>query len=623
MTISSQSKAFVIESLGLSPTGRSPDVAVLSDGRFVVVWQEVLGNPVDGITDTDGAIFARVYNANGTAAGEAMQVNIWSPGVQAAPSVAATLDGGFIVSFTSTMVWGDRPTDIDTFAVAFDATGAIQPFLDSAGDPVHYLDLDPDAPGVGESGSFMVDLGQGFVAFVQEADIISAQTRVNVMAPDGTLAGTVGVSTLQAFDRVTDVARLVNGNIVIAGEWSGFVALRLSDDALTGAPDGIPGLPGPVDFVTMVALEDAHDVRITALSPGSFAPNSDGGGFVVSALQPNGSAGSTLVMESFTAWGSKVGSSSINISISLNNAPPDYDVLAMADGTYVVAWTNRGVNGIDIQVGHYDSNGEALGASVVVQGGAAAGDQIGPQLSLMANGKVMVVYTDLGENAINGLAEPLHAVTLTLSSTSGDFPASSGDDVLNGTGSHDGIDGLAGNDLINGLKGNDALYGGKGNDTLSGGLGNDGLVGGMGADSLTGGDGNDGLSGGIGADILRGDAGNDALSGGTMADRLFGGEGDDRLDGGAGNDVLNGGAGVDIFVFRDGGGRDRVADFGATDVLRLDQGLWAGSGNLTASQMIAQFATVSGGNTVLTFAGGEVITLQGFTNLAAGDVQLI
>lgn len=613
MTISSQSKAFVIESLGISPAGRSPDVAVLADGRFVVVWQEVLGSPADGFTDTDGAIFARIYKANGTAAGEAMQVNIWSPGPQSAPQVAATADGGFIVCFTSTLVWDDRPTDIDSFAVAFDSTGATRPILDSAGDLLPYLDLAPDNPGGEERGSFMVDLGGGFVAFVR------AQAQVDVMAPDGTLAATV--DSLLAFDRVSDVARLTSGNIIIAGETSGFVALRLSDGALTGAPAGIPGLTGPVEFVTMVTREDAHDVRITELKPGSFAPNSEGGGFVVSALQPAGNAGSTLVMESFTAWGSRVGTTSINIAISLNNDRPDYDVLAMNDGTFVVAWTTRGLNGIDILAGHFDSDGAALGASVVVQGGATAGDQIAPQLSLTANGKVMVVYADLGQNPINGVTEPLHAVTLTLSSTSGGFPATTGNDTLNGTGGHDGIDGLAGSDLIRGQRGNDALYGGGDDDTLSGGSGNDGLIGGQGADSLLGGDGDDGLSGGNGSDVLRGDAGNDALSGGALGDKLFGGVGDDRLDGGTGNDVLSGGAGADMFVFRDGGGVDRVTDFGASDVLRLDQGLWAGS--LTAAEVLAQFATVVAGNTVLTFAGGEVVTLQGFTALTADDVQLI
>lgn len=623
MTISAQSKAFVLESIGITPAGRSPDVTLLADGRFVVVWQEVLGTPADGFTDTDGAIFARIYNADGTAAGEAIQVNLWSPGAQAAPSVAATKDGGFIVSFTSTLTWGDAPTDIDNFAVAFDNTGAQRPLLDANEDPIPFIDIDPDNPGAAESGSFMVDLGEGYVAFVQEADVGTALTTVNLMGSDGKLAGTVNAGFLGAFDRVTDVARLDSGNIVIAGQTDDVVMLRISDESLIAAPEGIPGLIGPVSFATMLALPEANDVRVTALHPGASAPNPQGGGFVVTALQPAGAVASTLVMESFTAWGSKVGSGSINIAISLNNAHPDYDVLAMQDGTFVVAWTTRGLNGIDIQVGHFDSDGTALGASVVVQGGAAAGDQVGPQLSEMADGRVMVVYTDLGLNPINGAVEPLHAVTLTLTSTSGGFPASAGNDTLNGTGGHDGIDGLAGNDLIAGLAGSDALYGGDGNDSLSGGLGNDGLIGGAGADSLQGGDGGDGLAGGAGSDMLKGDAGNDALSGGLNGDRLMGGDGDDRLDGGGGNDVLRGDAGNDVFVFRAGGGQDRVSDFGATDFLRLDHALWAALGDLTAAQVLTNFATVAGGDTVLTFAGGETITLQGFTALAAGDLQLI
>ena len=329
MTISSQSKAFAIGSIGISPSGRNPDVAVLADGRFVVVWQEVLGSPADGFTDTDGAIFARIYNANGTAAGEAMQVNIWWPGVQSVPQVAATVGGGFVVSFRSTLVWGDRPTDIDLFAVRFDSTGTLDPYRNSAGDLINYRDIVPDSPGDPESAKFMVDLGRGYVAFVKEG----TAARVSIEAPDGT---SVNSDSLVAFQQVSDVARLANGNIVIAGETGGIVALRLSDPTLIAAPVGIPGLVGPVDFVTMLSFEDARDVRITALNPGSFAPNSEPGGFVVSALQPKGSNSSTLVMESFTAWGSKISSNSFDIAISLNSDNPDYDVLALNDGTYVV-----------------------------------------------------------------------------------------------------------------------------------------------------------------------------------------------------------------------------------------------------------------------------------------------
>jgi Ca2+-binding RTX toxin-like protein len=236
---------------------------------------------------------------------------------------------------------------------------------------------------------------------------------------------------------------------------------------------------------------------------------------------------------------------------------------------------------------------------------------------------VLVAYTDMGNHAIGGVTEAMHFVELTIKSSSGGFPASVGADVLKGTGGHDGIDGLAGNDLIKGLNGNDALFGGDGNDSVQGGQGDDGMLGGFGNDKLFGGDGKDGLAGNAGADVLTGDAGEDALSGGLGNDKLFGGTEVDRLDGGAGNDRLSGGTGADIFVFRHNGDADTVTDFGAADQLRLDRALWASDGALTAAQVLANFAVVVGGDTVLTFDGGETITLQGFTALVAADLKLI
>ncbi|MBC7739892.1 MAG: hypothetical protein H7245_22380 [Candidatus Saccharibacteria bacterium] len=68
------------------------------------------------------------------------------------------------------------------------------------------------------------------------------------------------------------------------------------------------------------------------------------------------------------------------------------------------------------------------------------------------------------------------------------------------------------------------------------------------------------------------------------------------------------------------GGDDVVTDFTATDFLRLDHTKW--DGDLTAAQVLAQFAKVVGGNTVLTFDDGESLTLTGFTALVAADLHL-
>ena len=152
-------------------------------------------------------------------------------------------------------------------------------------------------------------------------------------------------------------------------------------------------------------------------------------------------------------------------------------------------------------------------------------------------------------------------------------------DGIWGEDGNDTLFGNAGFDYLNGGDGDDLLDGGHQADNLYGEDGNDTLIGDQGFDRLFGGDGDDMLSGGTMGDALFGDAGSDTLDGGADNDRFFGGTGDDLLLGGTGVDTLQGGAGFDTleggagddllfgnfnadhFVFADGHGHDRVADF--------------------------------------------------------------
>jgi Ca2+-binding RTX toxin-like protein len=164
------------------------------------------------------------------------------------------------------------------------------------------------------------------------------------------------------------------------------------------------------------------------------------------------------------------------------------------------------------------------------------------------------------------------------------------------TGSDSGevINGARHDDVIKGMGGADQIIGGDGNDMIDGGNGND---------TITGGNGNDSLLGGAGHDVLLGGNGKDTLRGGI---------GNDLLDGGKGNDVLTGNAGADIFVFRSGGGKDRVTDFNVAegDRLQLDDALW-GNAPLDAFSIIMQFASfpASGDRVVFAFANGETLTV--------------
>ena len=147
--------------------------------------------------------------------------------------------------------------------------------------------------------------------------------------------------------------------------------------------------------------------------------------------------------------------------------------------------------------------------------------------------------------------------------------------------------------------------------------------GGSGADVITGNTSQNVLRGNGGRDKLAGLTGSDRLFGGAGADTLIGGAGNDTLDGGIGRDLLTGGLGADHFVFADGYGIDKVLDFSIqqNDRLVLDADLW--TGNLSKQQVVNRFATVTAGNLVMDFGGGDVLTLQGFTQKAALDDFII
>ena len=92
----------------------APDVAATPDGGFVVTWESASSAG----TDTDGtSIQARRFSSDGTAAGTELQVNAFTPGDQGDPRLAVDGAGRFVVAWAH----GDG-TSIRTRS--FDADGA-------------------------------------------------------------------------------------------------------------------------------------------------------------------------------------------------------------------------------------------------------------------------------------------------------------------------------------------------------------------------------------------------------------------------------------------------------------------------------------------------------------------
>lgn len=170
------------------------------------------------------------------------------------------------------------------------------------------------------------------------------------------------------------------------------------------------------------------------------------------------------------------------------------------------------------------------------------------------------------------------------------------------------------NDTIIGNEAANVLHGNGGNDIIYGGAGNDWICGGHGIDRLDGGAGIDTVSYAFSSanwvvDLLNNTArsvvGDEQVTG---FENIECGSGRDILIGNSAANVLTGGGGDDVFVFRPGGKADTITDFsaGAGSVDRIDLSIFS---SLTSFAAVLGITTQSGADAVLSFGGGDSLTL--------------
>lgn len=145
------------------------------------------------------------------------------------------------------------------------------------------------------------------------------------------------------------------------------------------------------------------------------------------------------------------------------------DILALADGSFVIAY-ERQIGGVsEGLIRHYAADGTALTAEISL--GFSGGQDGFPHLTQLANGNVLVTYSGT-DSAADSNGMDVYTYTF-VPATGSIINGTSAGETLNGTSNADVIYGLAGNDIINGNDGNDTIYGGDGEDTINGGAGDD------------------------------------------------------------------------------------------------------------------------------------------------------
>jgi Ca2+-binding RTX toxin-like protein len=557
-----------------------PSITALADGRFVATWTSLDGGDGDGY-----CIRARLYNADGSAAGDDFILNSTVANDQNLSSVTALADGRFVATWESYDTGDGSGTCIRAGIYNADGSEAGDDFI---------VNSTPDGFQFSPSTTALAD-GRFAVTWrsFDSGDGSGSCIRARIYNADGSEAGDDFVvnSTAAANQFDPSITALADGR---------FVATWQSEDTGDGSGSCIrarvynaDGSAAGNDFiVNSTAADNQFDPSITALADGRFVvtwqsdDTGDGSGSCIRArvYNANGSAAGNDFIVNSTAAGSQ----------------SDTSITALADGRFVVTWTSDDTgdgSGNCIRARLYNTDSSKAGDDFIVNT-TAASDQYYSSVTALADGRFVVTWTsfDTGDGSGSCIRSQIFDPTVFIGTVGEDtWQGGNFADRIYGGASADTLSGLGGDDLINGDAGNDILNGGAGNDKLFGGEGNDTLDGGTGNDTMAGGGGNDiyivsavgdqtieAANGGtdtvrsyinwtLAANVerleLKG-AGNLNGTGNALANTLVGNSGSNLLNGGAGNDYMVGGAGNDIFIVGAVGDSTIENADGGTDTVR-------------------------------------------------------
>ncbi|MEQ8655646.1 MAG: calcium-binding protein [Kiloniellales bacterium] len=606
------------------------EVAALSDGGFVVVYEDV-----DSFGTT--LIWERFDDAGAMQDRGVLQADPGGSDLVSNPQVAVFDDDSFVVTYTRTTAGNS-----DVRARVVSDTGTVGSEFT--------IRADPDDPR--DAAVAVLSNGNLVSAYVED-DSGEAKLEYAIYSSAGALVRNANIVSTGSANETPQVVAL---------ETSGF-AVVWSDrsDPTDGNIFGRVFNNSGTDLAGQITIQDssadATDPTVAALKDGGFA--------VVYTDKDK----DALIAQSFDSLGTTQGGATL-----IETAPPSpeaSDIGVLSDGRFLAAWEafDGGSSGFDITAEIWDprdfsfagtSGNDVLtarrtGSSTIngmsgddtilgtsrfsrLYGGEGADSVFGRSgtdvirdedglsndrldggsgndtVDMRRNtGLDTLVVVDLSAGfatVFGGSGDLIFGVENLLVGGEASLLGTSGNNRLSSGASADGnyIAGRSGDDTLFGYGGVDSFYGGAGQDTLSdfgnsddrfdggegddfldlgdgddtghGAAANDVIVGESGADTLFGGGGGDTILGGGDEDRLYGDGGNDSLFGGNEDDLVYGDKGNDSLFGDSGSDFLQGGDGDDV-AFGGRGGNDLFGGSG-NDTLNATTGadrLSGGSGD--------------------------------------------
>ena len=646
------------------------DVTTLSDGRYVFTWESEIG----GNTEIRG----RIYNANGTPAGDDFPVNTTTANDQIASTVTALAGGRFVVAWQSDDAGA---TGHNIRAQIYGASGLKEGAEILVNTVTAGAQDIPDITTLAD-GRFVATW-----ASFENQNTTGVEVRGRIFAANGTPAGADFVlnSGSAGDQQLPKIASLTGGRFVAVWQSSETSPIDVNIEARIFNANGTAF---GADFtINSTTASNQKDPSVVGLADGRFMA-------VWSSLE--GANDYEIRARVFDADGLAAGKD-FTINSTKTGEQAFINVTLLQNGKVAVAWTSyeatgnanirstivdpyyfKGEGGNDKWIG--GSKGEKFtgssgddvfignGGNDTMEGGIGNDTLSGGSSKDVLRGGDGADKLDGGSSADTASYYYDGAVKMSLDSTytanqqtgaaKGDTYISianiqgskSGSDKLIGNSGSNTIKGYGGNDVIYGRSGNDKLYGGSGKDTLRGGKGGDILDGGSGSDTVTyyydgtvkmsldttyAASAQTGAAKGdtyksianikgskSGSDTLIGNSGANTISGYGGNDSLIGRDGNDKLYGSSGKDSLRGGAGADRL---DGGsGSDTVTYYSDGKVKMSLDTTYAANSQTGAAKGDTYFSIAnikgskSGSDTLIGNSGGNKISGYGGNDTLSG-----
>jgi hypothetical protein len=359
----------ILVNTATASTQDTPQITALSNGGFVVTWNDASAGVGGAGGDTSGnAVKAQVFTASGATVGSEIRVNTATSGAQSAPQITALSNGGFVVT------WQDGSLGVGGAGGDTSSNAVKAQVFTASGAPMGSEILVNTATASNQSSAQITALSNGgFVVTWQDSsagvggaggDTSSTAVKAQVFGPAAYVATEQTALSLKGGVSIADIDAGVGVLTATLGVGYGVLNITAGTSGATivsGNGTGSVVVSGTLAQLNALLTGDATSTL-------TFTPNTDAppaNTTLTVSVDDGGSTG---------AGGAQTGSGSLLITI---NAVNDAPVLGGAGNTVSYTENAAGVV-VDAALTVADADSANLtGAAVSIGTGRVTGDALG------------------------------------------------------------------------------------------------------------------------------------------------------------------------------------------------------------------------------------------------------